>query len=194
MTAANLHPAVFLDRDGTLIRDVGYLTRLDQIEILDGVPGAIRALRDGGFRTVIVTNQSAVARGWLTEAELKEIHRLLLDRLADQGAMLDAVYFCPHHPSEGVGTYRVACECRKPNSGMIQRAVKELGLAPGRSYVVGDQNVDLELALRVGATPVLVRRNGEQAVVSDFQVFDNLKSAADWILARGPVRTEESRL
>jgi histidinol phosphatase-like enzyme len=77
---------------------------------------------------------------------------------------------------------------------MIQRAVKELGLAPGRSYVVGDQNVDLELALRVGATPVLVRRNGEQAVVSDFQVFDNLKSAADWILARGPVRTEESRL
>jgi histidinol phosphatase-like enzyme len=88
----------------------------------------------------------------------------------------------------------VACDCRKPNSGMIRRAIKELGLAPVRSYVVGDQSVDLELALRVGATPVLVRRNGEQAVVSDVQVFDNLKSAADWILARGPARTEESRI
>jgi len=191
MTVADLQPAVFLDRDGTLIRDIGYLTRLDQIAILDGVPAAIRALRDGGFKTVIVTNQSAVARGWLTEAELKQIHRLLLDRLADQGAMLDAIYYCPHHPTEGIDTYRVACDCRKPSSGMIQRAVKELGLAPHRSYVVGDQDVDLELALRVGATPVLVRRNGDQSLVSAVQVFDNLKSAADWILARGPVRTEE---
>ena len=77
--------------------------------------------------------------------------------------MLDAIYYCPHHPSEGIETYRVACDCRKPNPGMIQRAVKDLALAPKRSYVVGDQNVDLELALRVGATPVLVRSNGEQA-------------------------------
>ena len=194
MTVTNLRPAVFLDRDGTLIRDVGYLTRLDQIEILDGVPAAIRALRDGGFSTVIVTNQSAVARGWLSEADLKGIHRRLLDRLADQGAILDAIYYCPHHPSEGIDTYRVSCDCRKPNPGMIRRAVKDMGLAPGQSYVVGDQSIDLELALRVGATPVLVRRNGEQAVLSDVQVFDNLKSAADWILARSPVRTEESCL
>jgi len=184
MTAANLQPAIFLDRDGTLIRDVGYLTRPEQIELLDGVPAAIRALREAGFRTVVVTNQSAVARGWLTEAALKQIHRLIQDRLANEGARLDAIYYCPHHPSEGVEAYRVVCDCRKPKPGMIQRAVNDLALEPKRSYVLGDQNVDLELALRVGATPVLVRSNGEQTLVSHETVFDNLKLAAEWILAR----------
>lgn len=185
MTAAKRQPAVFLDRDGTLIRDVGYLTRPEQIELLDGVPAAIRALREAGFRTVVVTNQSAVARGWLTEAALRQIHRLIEDRLAEKGARLDAIYYCPHHPSEGIEAYRVVCDCRKPKPGMIQRAVNDLALEPKRSYVLGDQNVDLELALRVGATPVLVRSNGEQARVSHELVFDNLKLAADWILARG---------
>jgi len=185
MTAANLQPAVFFDRDGTLIRDVGYLTHPEQIELLDGVPAAIRALREAGFRTVVVTNQSAVARGWLTEAALKQIHRLIQDRLANEGARLDAIYYCPHHPSEGVEAYRVVCDCRKPKPGMIQRAVNDLALEPKRSYVLGDQNVDLELALRVGATPVLVRSNGERTLVSHETVFDNLKLAAEWILARG---------
>ena len=184
MTAATRQPAVFLDRDGTLIREVGYLTRPEQIEILDGVPAAIRALREAGFKTVVVTNQSAVARGWLTESELKQIHRLIENRLADQGARLDAIYYCPHHPSEGIGGYRFDCDCRKPKPGMIQRAVDDLALEPKRSYVLGDQNVDLELALRVGATPVLVRSNGEKVLVSHASVFDNMKLAAEWILAR----------
>ncbi len=184
MNAARLQPAVFLDRDGTLIREVGYLTRPEQIEILDGVPAAIRALGAAGFKTVVVTNQSAVARGWLTEAELKQIHCLMEDRLADAGARLDAIYYCPHHPSEGIGAYRVVCDCRKPNPGMVQRAVDDLALDPKRSYVLGDQNVDLELALRVGSTPVLVRSNGEKTLVSHAAVFDNMKLAVDWILAR----------
>ncbi|HUR71578.1 MAG TPA: HAD family hydrolase, partial [Candidatus Limnocylindrales bacterium] len=141
MIAANLQPAVFLDRDGTLIRDVGYLTRIEQIEILAGVPAAIRALRNAGFATVVVTNQSAVARGWLTETALNHIHRLVQDLLAQEGAELDAIYYCPHHPSAGVGEYRVVCDCRKPKPGMINRAVHDLALAPMRSYVLGDQNV-----------------------------------------------------
>lgn len=184
MSAANLQPAVFFDRDGTLIREVGYLTRPEQIEILDGVPGAIRALGEAGFKTVVVTNQSAVARGWLTEVGLKQIHRLMQDRLAAKGASLDAIYYCPHHPSEGIEAYRVVCDCRKPKPGMVQRAVDDLALEAKRSYVIGDQNVDLELALRVGATPVLVRSNGEKTLVSYAPVFDNLKLAAEWILAR----------
>ena len=191
MTAVNLQPAVFFDRDGTLIRDVGYLTHPEQIELLDGVPAAIRALRDGGFKTVVVTNQSAVARGWLTEAALKQIHRLIQDRLANEGAPLDAIYYCPHHPSEGIESYRVDCDCRKPKPGMIQQAVNDLALEPKRSYVLGDQSVDLELALRVGATPVLVRSNGERTLVSHERVFDNLKLAADWILARGQSESED---
>ena len=94
-----LRPAVFLDRDGTLIREVGYLCRPEQIEVLGGAAAAIRSLRAVGFKTVVVTNQSAVARGWLSEAGLKEIHQVMQERLAEQGALLDGIYYCPHHPS-----------------------------------------------------------------------------------------------
>lgn len=194
MTTTQLQPAVFLDRDGTLIREVGYLCRPDQLELLDGVSAAIRSLRAGGFKTVVVTNQSAVARGWLTEAALNDIHRLLQERLAEQGARLDGIYYCPHHPSEGVNGYRVGCDCRKPNPGMIHRAASELALEPKRSYVVGDQNIDRELALRVGATPVLVRSNGEKILVEGVfnpPVFANLELAAAWILGRSQARMEE---
>ncbi len=190
MTAGSLRPAVFIDRDGTLIRDVGYLTRPEQIELLDGVSAAIRALSEAGFKTVVVTNQSAVARGWLTEAELKRIHCLIQDRLATSGARMDAIYYCPHHPTEGIEAYRVACECRKPNPGMIHRAASDLALEPKLSYVVGDQSVDRELAQRVGATPVLVRSNGERALVADAPLFDNLTRAVDWILAQGRAKGE----
>ena len=188
MNASDLQPAVFFDRDGTLIRDVGYLTRIEQIEILKGVPAALRALRVAGFKTVVVTNQSAVARGWLSETVLKQIHRVIQDRLAAEGAKLDAIYYCPHHPTEGVAGYRVVCDCRKPNPGMIQRAAGDLFLEPKRSYVLGDQNVDFDLALRVGATPLVVRSNGEAALVSRAEVFDDVKSAADWIVARASAR------
>ncbi len=187
-----LRPAVFLDRDGTLIREVGYLCRPEQIEVLGGAAAAIRSLRAVGFKTVVVTNQSAVARGWLSEAGLKEIHQVMQERLAEQGALLDGIYYCPHHPSEGIGDYRIACACRKPNPGMIMRAAEELGLAPNISYVVGDQNVDRELALRVGAIPVLVRSNGERALVDEganSPLFDNIALAAQWIVAQGRARS-----
>jgi D-glycero-D-manno-heptose 1,7-bisphosphate phosphatase len=192
MTALNLQPAVFLDRDGTLIRDVGYLTCVEQIEILKDVPAALRALRAAGFKTVVVTNQSAVARGWLSEVMLKRIHRVIQDRLADEDARLDAIYYCPHHPTEGIGDYRRVCDCRKPSPGMIHRAAAELILEPKRSFVLGDQEVDLELALRVGAVPLLVRSNGEEALVSHAEIFDNIKSAADWIVARGSAVIEDA--
>jgi D-glycero-D-manno-heptose 1,7-bisphosphate phosphatase len=156
------------------------------------VPAALRALSAAGFKTVVVTNQSAVARGWLSEAALTQIHQAIQDRLANEGARLDAIYYCPHHPTQGIGGYRVVCDCRKPNPGMIQRAAAELVLEPKRSYVLGDQNIDFELALRVGAMPLLVRSNGEEAMVSRAGIFDNVKLAADWIIARGPARIEDT--
>jgi len=148
--------AVFLDRDGTILRDVGYLCREEQIEILPGVPEAIRMLKEKGYKIVVVTNQSAVARGRLSEARLRQIHEELQGRLGRAGAPLDAVYYCPHHPSVGVAAYRIVCDCRKPNTGMIRRAAEELGLNPSLSYVVGDQVTDMELAARVGATGIWI--------------------------------------
>ena len=131
--------AVFVDRDGTLIRDVGYLCRVEQLEILPNVPEAIRLLQEKDYKVVVVTNQSAVARGRLTEAMLADIHGELIARLARRGARLDAVYYCPHHPTEGFAPYKMVCDCRKPNTAMIRRAETELKLDPSRSYIVGDQ-------------------------------------------------------
>lgn len=177
--------AVFLDRDGTLIRDVGYLCRQEQLEILPQVPEALRLVKSKGYQIVVITNQSAVARGRLTEDELAVIHRELLRRLARSGARVDALYYCPHHPTEGLAPYRIDCNCRKPNPGMIARAAAELGLAPSRSYVVGDQMIDMELAARSGAKGVWIRESGEAgAVVSPgvAHIVPNLWEAARWLV------------
>ena len=149
--------AVFFDRDGTLIREVGYLHRQEQIEVLPGVPEAIRMAHRHGFRAVMVTNQSAVARGFLTENELVQIHEEIQRRLRETKAYLDGIYYCPHHPTEGIELFRLTCSCRKPNPGMVERASLELGLDPSRSYVVGDQISDMVLAAQVGAKGILIK-------------------------------------
>ena len=186
--------AVLFDRDGTLIRDVGYLRRADQIEILPRVPAALRLLRDGGFKLVVVTNQSAVARGWMSEDELAEIHGALAAALAQNGACLDAIYYCPHHPVEGGAPYRQACRCRKPNPGMIERACAELALDPAVSFVVGDQETDIELAQRIGATAFRIGASATIKNGSDDSTVD-LWRAAQWILDRSRDATpaEESK-
>jgi D-glycero-D-manno-heptose 1,7-bisphosphate phosphatase len=176
---------VFLDRDGTLIRDVDYLCRVEQIELLPEVPAALALLREHGFKLVVITNQSAVARGYLSEAELGVIHASLIEQLAREGAILDAIYYCPHHPTEGIGgVYQAACSCRKPSPGMIDLAVKQLGANPSRSYVVGDQWIDLEVARRSGATGILI--DGEKAGVRarsySSAVVADLWQAARWII------------
>lgn len=184
MTGVKPGAAVFLDRDGTIIRDVGYLRHVDQVEVLPRVPAALRLLRDRGFKLVLVTNQSAIARGWLTERDLGAIHEALAAQLARCGAGLDGVYYCPHHPAEGQGVYRIICPCRKPGVGMIERASKELGVDPAISYVVGDQMTDMQMAERIGASAVLIRgepgsTGGDDRMVST--VVD-LWEAAHWII------------
>lgn len=178
--------AVLLDRDGTLIRDVGHLSRVEKIELLPGVPEAIRLLRRNGLKVVIVTNQSAVGRGFLTESGLAQIHHELTRLLAISGAVLDAIYYCPHHPTEGLGAYGTACECRKPNAGLAQKAAEELNLDLGRSYVVGDQSSDMELALRIGAKGIRIRdrgpEGGELEDKAALVVVEDLWEAAQWIV------------
>jgi D-glycero-D-manno-heptose 1,7-bisphosphate phosphatase len=178
-------PAVFVDRDGTLIRDVGHLWRQDQVEILPRVPEALRLLRTCGFKLVVITNQSVVARGRLTEDQLTDIHQLLFARLAQLGGAVDGVYYCPHHPTAGSSTYTGPCDCRKPNTGMIRRAAADLGLAVSRSYVVGDQLTDMELAARSGAKGIWIHQGGEApgeppAWIS--RVVEDLWEAACWIV------------
>ena len=120
--------AVFLDRDGTLVEDPGYLVDPDALKLLPGVDLAVKALIQAGYRTVIVTNQSAVARGMASEDDVRRVNERLCDMLAEKGARIDAVYYCPFHPEGTVVEYRQDSECRKPNPGMLHRAAHELDL------------------------------------------------------------------
>ena len=185
MTAVPVGSAVFLDRDGTLIRDVGYLRNVEKLEILPRVPQGLTLLQNCGFKLIVVTNQSAVARGWLSEVDLRRIHDALAARLARCGIVLDATYYCPHHPVDGTGIYRMECTCRKPRTGMIERARADLGIDPTVSYVVGDQESDVELAKSVGA--IAVRIGTANPGISEVDraepvVVKDLLEAAHWIV------------
>lgn len=144
--------AAFLDRDGTLIREVGYLSRLEDLEVLPGVARALRRLGEAGFVRLVVTNQSGVARGLFGEEFVASTHRALLDRLEAEGAAVEGFYVCPHHPD-----LTGACECRKPLPGLLRRAAGEWGLDLEGSWVVGDKEADVELARRAGCRAALVR-------------------------------------
>ncbi len=185
-------PAVFLDRDGTLIEEVHYLDRHDRLALFPWTIDAVRLLNRAGFAVVVVTNQAGVARGLFDEAFVEEVHRSLSARLAVGGARVDAFYYCPHHPDASVAQYRGDCECRKPKPGLLHRAARDHGLALARSFVVGDRWIDVEMAGAVGARGLLVRtgygaieatRAPARAVPAP--IVDNVMAAAAWILGAG---------
>lgn len=171
--------AVFLDRDGTIIEDADYLTGPEQIRILPGVPKALRRLREAGFLLVVVTNQSAIARGLLTEEKLALIHAELDRRLAAEGAAVDAYYHCPHLPEGTVERYARACDCRKPAPGLLVRAAQEWGIDLARSHAVGDAERDVEAGRRAGCCTVLI--GGGRSAHAQAHAGD-LAGAADIIL------------
>lgn len=185
-------PAVFVDRDGTLNREVRYLADIAGLRLLPGVADAIRALDAAGFAVVVVTNQSGVARGLMTLATVHAIHHELARRLSARGATLAGVYLCPHHPEAGTAPLRRRCRCRKPAAGLVRRAARELGLDPARSYCVGDGVVDLGLAASVDARGVLVLTGHGRATrralaagaaaVPVAHVAANFRAAAKWII------------
>jgi D-glycero-D-manno-heptose 1,7-bisphosphate phosphatase len=183
---------VFLDRDGTIIQEATHLSDIDQLELIDGAAQGVHGLNVAGFKVVVITNQSAVARGYLNEETLHDIHQSLQERLGEQDATLDAIYYCPHHPTAGVSPYRGECGCRKPHPGMLHQAAEELDIDLGRSFVVGDKAIDVEVGSRVGSRTVLVRTGygsqvetelGSHDVQPDF-VADDLREASAWILAQ----------
>ena len=158
MTSARpLRRAIFIDRDGTLSEEVGYVNHLSRFRLFPFAVDAVRLVNRSPFLAVLVTNQAGVARGYFPESLSHEVHAAVARDMEAGGARLDAIYFCPHHPTAGEPPYRQECECRKPRPGLLHRAAEDLGVDLARSYMIGDRLGDLELAWSVGAKAVLVR-------------------------------------
>ena len=187
-----MQPAVFLDRDGTINEQMGYINHLSRFHLLPRVGEAVRLLNEGGVPVVVTTNQSGLARGYFPEALLAEVHARMAEELAAAGARLDGIYVCPHHPEAKEARFRLACQCRKPKTGLFTTAAAELGLDLGKSYVVGDRWSDLKAAAACGAKGVLVLTGygrgdleyiGPQQTVQPHFVAADLYDAVRWILA-----------
>lgn len=181
--------AVFLDRDGTLVEEAGYLDRLERLVFFPYSVDAVRLLNRANLVVVIVTNQAGIARGIFKEEFVSEAHQHIRARLVAGGARIDGFYYCPHHPEAVIEAYRQSCECRKPQPGLLKRAAAELDIRLDRSFVVGDRWHDLEAGERVGARGVLVRTGygkteeaAPHARVVPSAIVDNLMEAVSWIL------------
>lgn len=147
---------VFLDRDGTINEEVGYLRSPEQLVLIPGAAETIRKFNDCGFGTCVISNQSGVARGMFPEEALAPIHSTLEEMLRLRGARIDRIFYCPHHPQEGVPPYNIACDCRKPLPGMLLRGARELGADLSRSFTIGDRIVDVQAGKAAGTTTMLV--------------------------------------
>ncbi len=158
-----MHPAIFLDRDGTLNFDYGWITSPEKIDLLPGAAEAVRAISQAGFLAVLITNQPVIARGECTEAELSAIHHRLEFLLLQSGAHLDAIYYCPHHPDAGSPGERpelkIRCHCRKPAPGLLENAARDLNIDVARSWMIGDSERDLGAAAAFGIPAILVPSN-----------------------------------
>lgn len=177
-----MNKAVLLDRDGTIMRDVHYCRRSEDVELLPRAASGLRLLSDSGFILAVITNQSGVARGYFTEAMLGKIHEAMQAKLLEAGVRIDAIYYCPHHPDDG-------CECRKPKPELANRAIKNLGIEVSQSFVIGDRLMDIELARAIGCRGIMI--NGEYTAIElkdsgispDFIATD-IESAAKWIIRK----------
>jgi len=193
--------AVFLDRDGTINEEVGYLDCLSKLKLYDNAAEAIRMLNERDMKVVVTTNQSGVARGYFTEGFVRTVHSRIQEILRSHGSFIDAFYYCPHHPTEGIEPYLKSCSCRKPEPGMLILASQDLNIDLARSYMIGDMLKDIEAAGRVGAKGVLVktgfgpnaireylpdRKPGttfdEKVMIKPACIADDILEAVKWIL------------
>ncbi len=182
--------AVFLDRDGTINRDVGYPNSYDQIEIFPYSFEAVRKINESGLLAVIVTNQSGIGRGLIDEKNLKEIHEKMAATFAEHNARFDGIYYCPHYLSSSIPAYRKDCRCRKPFPGMALQAAADLDIDTEQSYMIGDKVEDIEFGLNIKAQPILLLTGfGRKSLIKlkdnnikPVHVAPNLLGAVDWIL------------
>lgn len=185
--------AVFLDRDGTITEEVGYINHVDRLKLISNAAKAIRLFNKAGILTICVSNQAGVARGYFPLELVYKVHDKLTKNLRRRGARLDAIYFCPHHKDGVVRDFKIDCECRKPKTGMIKKAAKEFNIDVKKSYVIGDKYTDVEFAKNAGCIAIMVKTGygkGELEFFSDKwkhkpdYVADDILDAALWILRR----------
>ncbi|MGD0020834.1 MAG: HAD family hydrolase [Smithellaceae bacterium] len=159
--------AVFLDRDGTINEEVGYLDSLDKLRVIPNAYEAIRLINVSGMKALVITNQAGVAKGFFTEKFVNLINERLQADLLRLGASIDKFYYCPHHPTEGIGIYRQVCNCRKPAPGMLLNAAQELNIDLTQSYLIGDRFRDMEAGKKVGVRGILVKTGFGQGLLQD---------------------------
>lgn len=149
--------AVFLDRDGTINKEVDNLKDISQLRLLPNVAQAIRKFSQNHFLVIMITNQPVVARGWITEKQLEKIHLVLMARLGKKGARIDAIYYCPHHPNANLKKYKKNCPDRKPNIGLINKAAKDFNISLKDSFLIGDSTTDIKTANNADIKNILVK-------------------------------------
>lgn len=183
--------AVFLDRDGVLTEEVGYLSDVSQIRFIPDSAKAVHLLNETGMKVIIITNQSGVARGYFSEGVISEIHQEMGTQLSAEKAFIDAIYYCPHHPAGTVEKYALQCNCRKPGVGMLTQAAEDHGIDLKHSYLIGDKLSDIECGQRAGMSSILVltgygkdeeKKITEGSPVKPNYIAKNLYEAAQWII------------
>lgn len=186
-----MRPVVFLDRDGTLNIEVGYIKDIANLNLIEGAAAAIKTLNQNGIAAILVTNQTGAARGYYPEEHIQALHKRLTNLLAAEGAYLDKIYYCPHYEDGIVSSLSFDCQCRKPKCGMIEKAYAEIpDIDRGRSYVIGDKSTDVELAQNCGAKGILVTTGyGKQVLDGTYQwpvqpdfTANDIGSAVHWLM------------
>jgi D-glycero-D-manno-heptose 1,7-bisphosphate phosphatase len=188
-----MNRAVFIDRDGTISEEVGYINHLSRFNLFPFAAEAIKKLNQNGWLAIVTTNQAGVARGYFTEDMIEAVHQRMVEGLARAGAKLDSIYYCAHHPTLGEGPYRLDCDCRKPKPGLISRAAEDFQIDLSKSWMVGDRYSDIELARNAGVNSAFVltgygrgeweHQRGSWSHQPDF-VGENLLEVVDYIVGR----------
>ena len=186
--ASGKNVAVFLDRDGTIVEEKGHITSEDDIALLPGATDALKRIKLLGYKLIVITNQSSVARGINTEEKLKQINQRMIDQLAKEGPLLDAVYYCPHLKDGVVKQYSISCECRKPGNGMIIKASSDQNLDLTKSFFIGDSVRDMKAAKKSGVTSIFILTGYGATHLKEFGkpheadvVVEDLLAASAWI-------------
>lgn len=186
-----MRPGVFFDRDGTVNEEVGYLHEVEKLSLIPGAARAIRRLNILGWPVVCVSNQSGVARGYFSIDSVYKVNQKLEDLLAAEGAHFDGIYFCPHHPKEGRNPYHVNCVCRKPGSGMLEKAAAKFDIDLKRSFLIGDRLSDIQTAQNASLRSILVLTGYGRRELEDIEnkiqmqpdyICKDIVAAVDWIL------------
>ena len=181
-----------MDRDGTICEEVGYLDAVEQMKLIPHSGKAVRLLNQRGFKVVVITNQAGVAKGFFPESILKGLHDEMVRQLREEGAHLDGIYYCPHHPTDGVASYLRVCNCRKPATGLLEQAAADLALDLSSAYMIGDHFSDVECGQRIGAeTVLLLTGHGREALAKrenwlrpPTHIAADLYEAVQWLMQR----------